>query len=869
MTNDRSAAILRYLLLVTTLLTIFPMLVGANARLYRTDIRPDEVLFPNSSSISSSTPSENEASVDTKAKVEQKDTTNISKTYVPDSIYFRLKPFKNKSGDKAEQKKKIGPFNISFGGSKVKLNYVWRFAYGDSSQWAKPNYSDSHWESLKAYYVRKEKREIEPEYKEASHTIDSLRKAGIIKSKDKSEDEDEAEDELENIKDPYKSYFRLDEDVFADLLKKKRNMWFRIKLKIDSTLLGKPLAIIMDQQGACDIYIDGALFKSYGIVSDSKEKEERYHTHNQPVTYTFNRDTIHTIAVRFSDHSDNPEGFEMYIDDIDDAISSVQLITKIAMGFPTVMFGFFFALCIVHLLIYLFERKKSFNLFYGIFIGSVAFSLLLPTVYYNITDMVIIEKIEYWSSMIVPIYLICFIAILYALFNNLKHKLFLIEAALAAIDVCLYAFRSPYSGAISGLIGLIAYIDSFRLSIKGIRQNKEGAKFVGFGVLGSTIFLIISFFWITFGAIFIGSSESESGITFLIVGFLVLVAAAIFSMPFSVSVYLAYNFASTNRRLEKQFSEIHALSELNLKQEQEKKAILEGQNEALEQQVAERTKEIMLQNEVILRQSREVSDSIHYASRIQQAMIPSIEKLSAVFPDSAYIFRPKAVVSGDFLFYSEAEGLYVFAVVDCTGHGVPGAMMSMIGSMLLHQIVTEANTSQPNLILEELNQRLIMILRQNETTSETRDGMDIALCVYHPEEQWIEYAGAMRPLYIIRDSKNEQPSIEEIKANKRSIGGLMYEMKSSFYTHRIQLATGDRIFMFSDGFADQFGGPKGKKFMLRNFKALLEHSSRLSLRQQINALNQSFDDWKGENEQVDDVLVLGLEIPEKANHKKD
>ncbi|MCE3227115.1 MAG: nprA [Bacteroidetes bacterium] len=265
--------------------------------------------------------------------------------------------------------------------------------------------------------------------------------------------------------------------------------------------------------------------------------------------------------------------------------------------------------------------------------------------------------------------------------------------------------------------------------------------------------------------------------------------------------------------------------------------------------------EIEANRDEIASQKKEIVDSIQYAKRIQQAILPPKQNIYTVFNDSFVLYNPKDVVSGDFYAFFQKDNLVTIAVADCTGHGVPGAFMSMIGMEQLTRIITERGISQPDIVLNELNKGVRYALKQDQDNSETRDGMDIALCTFDLHKNSLQYSGAMRPLWIVRNKE-----LIEIKANKFAIGGIDTADKKLFTNNSIQLQKNDCLFMFTDGYADQFGGANGKKFMLKNFSKKLIEVSDLPMKDIEPQLFSAFNTWKGNNDQVDDILVIGIRI---------
>lgn len=259
----------------------------------------------------------------------------------------------------------------------------------------------------------------------------------------------------------------------------------------------------------------------------------------------------------------------------------------------------------------------------------------------------------------------------------------------------------------------------------------------------------------------------------------------------------------------------------------------------------------------------EIQDSINYAKRIQEASLPSMEKLKDAFPDSAVVYRPKNVVSGDFYYFNEiienGNRSSILAVCDCTGHGVPGAFMSMIGIEQLNKIIGERKIFKPSLILDELHNGVREALKQD--VNESRDGMDVVLCKITKSENEIsvEYAGANRPLWIFRKSAPGY-IFEEVKADKRAIGGLEVLGKHQFTNQELKLKKGDAVYCTSDGYADQFGGDKGKKLMVKQFQSLLLEIAEHPMGTQEKEIIDCYKKWKGKLEQVDDVCVIGIKF---------
>jgi serine phosphatase RsbU (regulator of sigma subunit) len=284
------------------------------------------------------------------------------------------------------------------------------------------------------------------------------------------------------------------------------------------------------------------------------------------------------------------------------------------------------------------------------------------------------------------------------------------------------------------------------------------------------------------------------------------------------------------------------------------------------------TFELKKQNAQIEHKNKEITDSIYYAKRIQEAIMPSQDFILKMFQDSFIFFKPKDIVSGDFYWAGVKDGKNVIAAVDCTGHGVPGAFMSLMGNENLNEIINEKGVTQPNQILEQLRRNIIRDLKQNEEGSSSKDGMDVGLISYEPSSYELNFAGANNPVYIVRSKLNENiegveiseenasHKLFEIKGNKFPVGVFLGKELPPFTNHKLKVMPGDSVYLFSDGYPDQFGGPKGKKFKYNQLKKVLLDNQHISVRSNAKILEDILKHWQGDLEQVDDILIIGFKI---------
>jgi PAS domain S-box-containing protein len=256
----------------------------------------------------------------------------------------------------------------------------------------------------------------------------------------------------------------------------------------------------------------------------------------------------------------------------------------------------------------------------------------------------------------------------------------------------------------------------------------------------------------------------------------------------------------------------------------------------------------------IQNKNKKITESINYAKRIQTAILPNSRVISKALPDSFILYKPRDVVSGDFPWFMQVKDDIFIAAVDCTGHGVPGALLSLIGYFLLNDIVRSRKITEPGKILDLLDEGVTTTLRQDEDST-TKDGMDIALCKINMATGEVEYAGAHRPLYIMKSGV-----MEEVKGNKFPIGGGIFKNQTNFTNTKIKLNKGDSIYYSSDGFPDQFGGPEARKFGPKRTREIIEQVHKQSMADAVKVFDHEWETWRGDHKQTDDVLLIGIKF---------
>ena len=292
--------------------------------------------------------------------------------------------------------------------------------------------------------------------------------------------------------------------------------------------------------------------------------------------------------------------------------------------------------------------------------------------------------------------------------------------------------------------------------------------------------------------------------------------------------------------------------------------------------LAESNKELAQKNDIIEEKNKDITDSINYAKRIQEAILPSKELKYKLFPDAFVLFQPRDIVSGDFYWFTEKNGRKLIAAVDCTGHGVPGAFMSMIGNAFLHQVVNEKGITSAAEILTQLRELIIGALKQTGAEGENQDGMDIALLSFNADGKTLEFAGANNPIWIVKrgdpstpavtQQNNETivntahlPQLIEIKGDKQPIG-IYTGIPKPFTEHTINLEKGMEIYISTDGLADQMGGSTGKKLRQKSFKDLVISLHDIPMKEQELIIRKTLREWKGSFDQTDDILVIGIKV---------
>jgi serine phosphatase RsbU (regulator of sigma subunit) len=321
-------------------------------------------------------------------------------------------------------------------------------------------------------------------------------------------------------------------------------------------------------------------------------------------------------------------------------------------------------------------------------------------------------------------------------------------------------------------------------------------------------------------------------------------------LPVAFGVFLLLQVFAIARRFSRSFKETKELARTLEEKVKVRTADLENKNEEIQAQ----SLAVNEANGLLAKKNKDITDSVRYASRIQKAILADLDVVTTEFNDAFVFFKPKDILSGDFYWYFKCKdsGAQIIIAADCTGHGVPGAFMTVMANDFLNEIITDRGIMKPSQIIEELDKKVRSTLQENKT-----DGLDIAILLVDGKQENITYAGARNPLYYVRNNE-----LNQIKATRRSIGGnlkLAQKVKNiTFENHSLKIEKGDAFYIFSDGFQDQFGGKNDTKYMTKNFRQLLFQNHTLKMEEQKKKLKNELEHWQGNKSQTDDILVIGL-----------
>ncbi len=567
-----------------------------------------------------------------------------------------------------------------------------------------------------------------------------------------------------------------------------------------------------------------------------------------------------------------------------DYVSELDRLERLFLG---ILWGMILLIAVYYLILYFFVKEISY-IYYSLFSSSVCFLLF----YHSGYNAEFIPQLPAYNIYLIPIILAVFPITFYLLFGttflnlreNLKFWYRVFRISLCVILICtitLFVFKLIHPGydyptflslfARSILILLI--IAPFIYVVPSILRIKHGYKPAWFFLVANITFLTILLYWYFL----------SSNIDFTYRSNLMLVLDR-GGMEISIVIQILIFALGLGQKIRFAEKEKKLAQEKTIEQLKENEKLQDKVNRELEDKVKERTKEISQQKEeiesqrdelekqrdLVTEQKQEITDSINYAKKIQTAVLPSEQLLDQMLPEHFILFKPKDIVSGDFYWIRQVKNFTVVVAADCTGHGVPGAFMSMLGTSMLNEIVSRSRFDSAGEILNRLRKKIKDTLSQEGKDAEQKDGMDMSLAILDNDNNEMQYAGAFNPLYLIR-SKGQSPDTKlselismesdqfqllEIRGDRQPIA--IYSTEKDFTTNHIKIRSSDSLYMFSDGYPDQMGGPKGKKFMTKKFKELLLRIQAEPMITQKEILEKTLEDWKQNVQQIDDILVFGI-----------
>lgn len=508
---------------------------------------------------------------------------------------------------------------------------------------------------------------------------------------------------------------------------------------------------------------------------------------------------------------------------------------------------FYLAIGIVLLILFLFYKKSIENFYFSFFCILFSLSHLADLFHLSSFASALFSTLIAYSLSFLATYLSIILT------GKIRSKIpIIIFSIILVVLIILQCFFQYYN--VSSFILLFSVIFSvfnfcicIYLLFQGGSKKKWEVKFITYGFFFSLFFII----GISFLIILISQANPTFDLTkSLIFAYSYIIGLLI--IPVTIAVIIGKRNGLNQKELTEQLSEIKILSEQNIEKEKEKQVILSEQNVVLEEKVKMRTKELQQEKEIVEVKNREILDSIEYALRIQTAILPPSRIVKQYLTNSFILYKPKDIVAGDFYWMEMVDDLVLFAACDCTGHGVSGAMVSLVCHNALNRAVREFNLVQPAAILNKTTEIVVENFAKSE--AEIKDGMDISICAYNAKTKTLAWAGANNPLWLIKNGE-----FVETKADKQSIG--MDENNHPFTNHQFTLNNGDSIYIFSDGFADQFGGQNGEiKLTKKGFKNLILSIQNTSMPEQGKALERFILDYRSEGEQTDDILVMGVMV---------
>jgi serine phosphatase RsbU (regulator of sigma subunit) len=618
---------------------------------------------------------------------------------------------------------------------------------------------------------------------------------------------------------------------------------YRLRILVDSTSYGRTALRITAASNAYSLFINQKLCGKNGQVGTSSLSSIPQYR-SQIYDFEINKDTI-DIVFHISNFHYRSGGLWESIEL--GTFEKLHEKREKLLFFDLLLIGGIFIMGLYHLGIYLQRKDDKSNLYFSILCIAVVLRIMsigerLLTYFIPTFEWELLVKIEFVSAMIALIVLTYFFHWLFPqdFPKKIVRTILFVESLFALIFLLFNARISSQTVPYHNYITFGILIFNLLGALKAVFRKREGALVLALGFGIGSIFVINDILH-NMEIVNTGNTVPFGMLTFFFSQALLLSSRS--SKAFKNVLKLSDELTEINHNLELKVAE--------------RTIQLKDSNEELKQTIEELHSTLELaksQKQEIEVQNKNITASINYAKRLQEAMLPLAEQICKTFPQSFILYKPKDIVSGDFYWFSEKGGKQILIVADCTGHGIPGAFMSILGLSIIHQLINLLGINSPELILYELNNGIRTILRQE--ANKLHEGMDIAICVVDRKNNILEYAGAHRPLYYVQDR-----IVTEIKGDRLYVGGGQEERIFTKYTVDISKPTS--FYLFSDGYQDQYGEDSGKKLGAKFFKEMLFELHQLPAKEQGVILEERFEFWRGKEKQIDDVLVMGVQLKDK------
>ncbi|MES2837329.1 MAG: SpoIIE family protein phosphatase [Bacteroidota bacterium] len=648
--------------------------------------------------------------------------------------------------------------------------------------------------------------------------------------------------------------------------------WLAFKVIVPKKYINYPLVLrtYSSHLIPMEFYFNGKRIKGIrGVVGNNIKEEKTFEAHHyfdNSFAISFANE-INYIYVRASNFNEEtiPSSFFSFEKQ---STFNAEFKNEITGDYSNlIIVVFLVSVFLIYLLLYLFGLKEKKYIFGALFFLFFSF-VFIPSISLFSTGVFSgFGTFDYFFFSLLIVIPLFFLLFVYSFFKSVVkrkwiftiHSIMYPLAILCAISVVTDYFEEYSEFAAVFIFGLylFTFFDVIRILINQIKARTQSAVVILFGFI-VTISLMITYIIFSF---FLSEIESQLVDVYMSIAVLIM----FLPIPFSILIALIRDYVGTNKGLVLQLAKVEELTALTLKEQAEKQQMLSEQNTILEKQVNERTKEIANQKHIVEEINKEITDSINYAQKIQSTLMASTKLLNdnlkneELEKDYLILYKPKDIVSGDFYWAHKHENSFVLITADCTGHGVPGAFMSLLCVSYLNEVVKEQKTVQPNKIFDAVRAKIVSNFTTGEN-SERKDGMDAVCCKFNFDENILEYAAANNPIVLLIPDENNNYILEEIKPDKMPVGVNHDGNYLPFNSGTKLLKKGTIVYTFSDGYVDQFGGERGKKFMYKQLRELLLSIANLPLTKQKEILDSTIESWKGSSEQVDDILVVAVKV---------